>query len=154
DDLPHRLAPLLHRHPAEGVTAFGAANAVSTVLLCEEPASSSGAGVGRGPFCVLPTGVWGALAVLLPAFSSAFELLTGSGRLHSAAWQTSRRSCPPSRPATRRPRPSYSRLSTTSCANSPPSAWPMRSPARPCNRPPWSTRPISVSSVANSRRTG
>ena len=71
-----------------------------------------------------------------------------------AAWPTSRRSWPPSSRATRTPRPSCSRSSTTSCASSPPRSWPTRSRARPSSRPPWSTRPTSGWSAATRPSTG
>ena len=48
--------------------------------------------------------------------------------------------------ATRWQRNDFYRWSTTNCAGWPPSGSRRRSPARPCSRPPWFTRPTSGSS--------
>ena len=58
----------------------------------------------------------------------------------------SRTSSQPSSGATRGQRNDFCRWSTTNCAGWPPSGSRRRSPARPCSRPPWFTRPTSGSS--------
>ena len=73
-------------------------------------------------------------------------LLAVSPPIIFGVWPTSPDSSMRPPPATRRPRPSCSRSSTTSCANSRPPGWPRRNRARPFSPPPSFTKRIFVSS--------